>query len=276
MKQAVLLVLALAVGLVAAPAGAAQNPGGGLLITRACGSNGCTSIFNGLFLVPANGPTARTTGAPPLGPFYVLEPSNYAVEEQVEESVGPTTPAFFVPGQGVVRARPDAGQLTQQAWIRLSASRLAELRAALRGLQPFPPPRLTEVVIAGREAGDPQAYKAVYDDFQAAPEPDPVSRGEPISVALRSGERSPWTDGHNRIAYYPELGLLLRDGEWVRPSADLVARIENPAPPPGGGIPWNRIGGIAGPLLVLGAVLALWFLTGRRRPRKLDAAARPQ
>jgi hypothetical protein len=275
MKRAVLLVLALAVALVGAPAGAAQNPGGGLLITRACGSNGCKSIFNGLFLVPANGPPAKTTGAPPLGPFYILEPSNYAAEEQVDESLGPTTPAFFVPGQGVLRARPDAGQLTQQAWIRLSAPREAEVRAALGGLEPFPPPRLTEVVIAGREAGDPQNYRAVYQGFEAVSEPDPIGRGDPIGVVLRSDARSPWTDGHNRIAYYPDLGLLLRDGKWVRPSADLVARIENPAPP-GGGIPWNRIGGIAGPLFVLGAVLALWFLTRRRRPRKLDAAARPQ
>jgi hypothetical protein len=270
MKRAVLLVVALAAA-VGAPAASAQNPGGGLLVIRVCGSNGCKSIFNGLFIVAANSPKAAATGAPPVGPFYVLEPSNYKAAEQVEESFGPTTPAFFVPGQGVVRARPDAGQLTQQAWIRIPEGREAKLRAALRGLEPFPPPHLTEVLIAGRRAGDPRAYQEVYDVSQVAPEPSPLGRGDPIGVVLRSDEPSPWTDGHNRVAYYPDLGLLTRDGQWVRPSLDLVDRIENPAPEGGGGVPWPRIGGIGGPLVVLGAILALWFLTGRRRPPKVDA-----
>jgi hypothetical protein len=243
MKRAVLLVLGLAVGMACVPAAPAQNPGGGLLITRVCGSNGCKSIFNGLFIVRPHGAALETTGAPPLGPFFVLEPSNYTAEEQIEESLGPTTPAFFVPREGLVRARPDAGQLARQAWIRLSARRKADLREALRGLEPYHARPLTEVVIAGHEAGDPQSYRAVYDDFEQVPEPDPFGRGDPVSVVLRSDERSPWTDGHNRIAYYPALGLLSRDGEWVRPSADLVDRIKDPAAPGGGGIPWPRIGG---------------------------------
>jgi hypothetical protein len=273
MKRAVLLVLALVVGLVGAPAGEAQNPGGGLLITRVCGENGCKSIFNGLFLIPPQGIALKETGPPPVGPFYVLEPSNYTSPEQTEGSLAPTTPAFFVPGEGVLRARPDPSQFTQQAWVRLPAEIEAELRAALRGLEPLPAPRLTSVVIAGRKAGDPQQYEAVFDAFPRVPEPNPFGRGDPIAVVLRSDARSPWTDGHNRVAYYPDLGLLSRDGEWVRPSPDLVARIVNTTPPGGGGAPWNLIGGVAGPLFVLGIVLAIWLLTGRRRPRKPDATA---
>jgi hypothetical protein len=275
MKRAVLLVLSLAASLVVAPVAAAQAPGGGLLITRVCGSNGCKSIFNGLFLVEPNGVAAETTTPPPIGPFYVLEPSNFRAAEQVEGSLRPTTSAFFVPAQGVLRARPDLSQFNQQEWIRLSDSKESALRASLRGLEPFSAPQLTEVVIAGPNAGDPTQYRAVYDTFRPVPEPDPLGRGKPIAVVLRSGERSPWTDGHNRIAYYPDVGLLYRDGEWVRPSAGLVDRIERPAPP-GGAVPWNRIGGIVGPLVLLGAILALWFLTGRRRPRKLDATTEPQ
>jgi hypothetical protein len=275
MKRGVLLVLSLAVTLVATPVAAAQAAGGGLLITRVCGSNGCKSIFNGLFLVEPNASATQTTTPPPMAPFYVLLPSNFESPEQVEGSFGPTTPAFFVPAAGVVRARPDPNQFTQQEWIRVSGTKESVLRASLLGLEPFPTPRLTEVVIAGRDAGDPTQYQAVFDRFSAVPEPDPFGRGQPMAIVLRADERSPWTDGHNRIAYYPDLGLLFRDGEWVRPSADLVKRIEEPVQPGGGGIAWPRVGAIAGPVIVLGAVLTLWLLTGRRRPRKLDATTEP-
>ncbi|HYY33510.1 MAG TPA: hypothetical protein VE693_08050 [Gaiellaceae bacterium] len=275
MKRGVLLVLVLAAVLILPGAARAQNPGGGLLITRVCGSNGCKSIFNGLFLIPPSGRAAQTTGPPPVGPFYVLEPSNYTSPEQTEGSLGPTTPAFFVPGKGLLRARPDPLQFTQQAWVRLPAEVEAELRAFFRRLEPFSAPRLSDVLIAGRETGEPESYAALYDAFPIVREPSPAGRGDPVAIVVRSGQRSPWTDGHNRIAYYPDVGLLYRDGQWVRPSAELVDRIERPTPP-GGSVPWNRIGGIAGPLVLLGTIVALWFLTGRRRPRKLDATTEPQ
>jgi hypothetical protein len=243
-------------------------------VVRVCGSNGCKPIFNGLFLVDPNAAAAHATGAPRVGPFYVLEPSNYRAEEQTEEASGPTTPAFFVPGAGVLRARPDAGQLAQQEWIALPDAKRAALLAALRGVEPFSAPRVNQVLIAGRTARDPESYLDLYARFPAVAEPNFSARGTPIAIVLRSEKPSPWTDGHNRIAYYPDAHLLFRDGQWVRPSADLVERIEHPAAR-GSPVRWDRIAGTAGPIVVLAAVALLWVL-GRRRGTKLEATARLQ
>ncbi|HEY3070092.1 MAG TPA: hypothetical protein VGJ34_07215 [Gaiellaceae bacterium] len=275
MKRAVLLVLVLVASLVATPLASAQVLGGGLLITRVCGANGCKSVFNGLVLIRPGAVEVKTTGPPPIGGYYILEPSNYRTRDQAQQATGPTTPAFFVPASGTLRARPDPTQLSPQTWIKLPLATESALRSALRGLEPFAPPKLTEVVIAGRRTGRVQSYDALFDSLPRAREPFVIGRGSPIAIVVRAAEPSPWTDGHNRLAYYPDLGLLYRDGEWVRPSAELIDRIEYPTAP-GGGVPWSRVGGIAGPLVLLGTILVLWLLTGRRPPEKFDAAARPQ
>jgi hypothetical protein len=273
MRRAVFIVFVLAASLFVVPSVTAQTPGGGLLVVRVCGANGCKPIFNGLFLVEPNSVAAEATGAPPVGPFYVLEPSNFRAEEQTEEATGPTTPAFFVPGAGLLRARPDPGQLAGQEWIRLPDSKRVALLTALHGIEPFPAPRLTGVLIGGRAARDPESYLGLYAALPRVAEPSFSTRGKPVAIALRSEEPSPWTDGHNRVAYYPDVRLLFRDGQWVLPSAHLVERIEHP-PLPASGLPWDRIAGLAGPLIVLAAIALLWLL-GRRRGAKLEATARP-
>jgi hypothetical protein len=274
MTRAVFILFVFAASLLVTPTGPAQTPGGGLLVVRVCGANGCKAIFNGLFLVEPNAAAAETSGAPPVGPFYVLEPSNFRAEEQTEEANGPTTPAFFVPGAAVLRARPDAGQLTGQLWVRLPDDKRAALLTALRGVEPFPAPRVTEVLIGGRTARAPESFLGLYADLPPVAEPSFSARGKPVAIALRSENPSPWTDGHNRVAYYPDVRLLFRDGQWVRPSAELIERIEHP-PLPAGGVPWDRIAGLAGPLIVLAAIALLWLL-GRRRVTKLEATARLQ
>jgi hypothetical protein len=274
MRRAVFILFVLAASLLVVPGASAQTPGGGLLVVRVCGANGCKPIFNGVFLVEPSAAAAEATGAPPIGPFYVLEPSNYRAKDQTDEASGPTTPAFFVPGAGVLRARPDAGQLAQQEWIELPDATESTLRAQLRGLQPFPAPQLTRVLIAGRAVRDPESYLAVYERFPAAAEPGFSNRGTPVAIALRSERRSPWSDGHNRVAYYPHVQLLFRDGQWVRPSSEVVERIEHPTLP-SGGVPWDRVAGVAGPLVVLGAIVLLWLL-GRRRGTQLEATTRLQ
>ena len=131
---------------------------------------------------------------------------------------------------------------------------------------------MNEVLIGGRAARDPESYLGLYAALPPVPEPSFSARGKPVAIALRSEEPSPWTDGHNRIAYYPDVRLLFRDGQWVRPPAELIERIEHPALPTAG-VPWDRIAGIAGPVVVLGAIALLWLL-GRRGGTKLEATAR--
>lgn len=271
MKRAVLLLLALTASLTAATGGSAQQPGGGLLVTRVCGANGCQRIFNGLFLIrPGSSPTPERATPPAFGEYFVLEPSNFRSEEQTSEVFGPVTPAFYVPDGPTLRARADKLQLAPQAWLQIPPAAESQLREALRGLDPFPAPHLTEVVIAGRRASDPEDYRALFNAFPPVREPSPFGRGRALAVVLRSDRPSPWTDRHNRLAYYPDLRLLYRDGEWVRPSAELIDRIEHPSAP-GGGLPRWRVGGLVAPVLVLAAILALWLVTGKPRPGRLDA-----
>jgi hypothetical protein len=272
MKRGVLLVLVLTASLGVVPVPSAQAPGGGLLVTRICGANECKRIFNGVFLIRPGDPTPARAAPPPIGEYFVLEPSNYRSQGQANQAFGPVTPAFFVPDDGVLRARADPLQLAPQAWLQMSPRMESALREALSGLDPFPRPRLTEVLIAGRKAGDPQDYQDLYDASPAVSEPFPVGRGPATAIVLRSNPRSPWTDGHNRLAYYRDLGLLSRDGEWVRPSSGLIDLVEDP-PTASADPPWGRIGGILGPLVVLGAILALWLLTGKRRIRKLNSTS---
>jgi hypothetical protein len=272
MKRAVLLVLVLTASLGIAGVASAQAPGGGLLVTRVCGENECKRIFNGVFLIRPGDPTPAHAAPPPIGDYFVLEPSNYRSEGQANQAFGPVTPAFFVPDGGVLRARADPLQLAPQVWLQVSPGMESALREALSGLDPFPAPRLTEVLIAGREAGHPNDYRDLYDAFPAAREPVPNGRGPATAIVLRSDRPTPWTDGHNRVAYYRDLELLSRDGEWVRTSSGLSDRIDDPAAS-GADPPWGRIGGTLGPLVVLGAIVALWLLTGKRRTRKLDSTA---
>ncbi len=272
MKRAVLLVLVLTASLGVVRVAPAQAPGGGLLVTRVCGENECRRIFNGVFLIRPGDPTPARAAPPPMGDYFVLEPSNYRSQGQANQAFGPVTPAFFVPDGGVLRARADPLQLAPQAWLQMSPGMESALREALSGLDPFPAPRLTEVLIAGRHAGDPNDYRDLYAASPAVSEPFPIGRGPATAIVLRSNRRSPWTDGHNRLAYYRDLELLSRDGVWVRPPSGLIDRIEDPSAP-GADPPWGRIGGILGPLVVLGAIVALWLLTGKRRSRKLNSTA---
>jgi hypothetical protein len=50
----------------------------------------------------------------------------------------------------------------------------------------------------------------------------------------------------------------------VRPSSGLIDWIEDP-PASGADPPWGMIGGILGPLVVLGAIVALWLLTDKQK-----------
>lgn len=62
---------------------------------------------------------------------------------------------------------------------------------------------MREVLIGGRAARDPETYLALYGAFPWVAEPSFTARGTPVAIAFRSVTLSPWTDGHNRVAYYP-------------------------------------------------------------------------
>jgi hypothetical protein len=264
MRRAIVFLLIAAVALWLAPLAFGH---GGLLIMRACGANGCKKIFNGVYVLRPDDPAPTLASPPHVGPYYLLEPSNYRSPGQTEQLPpgDSPTPAFFVPDARVLRAPPDELQLGPQKWFFLTPGAEASLRAVLTDIKPFPPPRLTEVFIDGREVGDIQGYLAVYEPFAVLRQPLNALPDEGVQIVLKTERPTPWTDGRNHVAYLSGGRLLFRDGEWVRVSDDLAHRIERPALPGGDGIPWGTVGGVAGPVAVFGLVVFVWLLTGWRR-----------
>jgi hypothetical protein len=252
MRRAAVILSTVAVATTLVPSAVAQ---GGLVIMEVCGVSSCKRINTGLELIHADGPAPTRVAPPQPGPYFKLEASN----------AGPP-PAFFVPSAGVVRARPDTHGFESPAWLKLAAATEAAVRDVLDGLEPFPAPRITQVRIDGREVGDAHKYLAIYAAFPRAAEGTTLS-GNASFIALESDAPSPWTDGLNRIWYEPADNLLSRDGEIVRPSSAVVALIEHPKEPESSELPWGTIAAVAAPVALFGLILAVWLLTGARRPR---------
>ena len=224
---------------------------GGLVVTRICGASECVRLEAGLELVHHDGPPVSPAESATAGEYYVLEPSN-----------APPPPAFFVPAAGVVRGRPDPDGFGDPAWFRLPADTDAALRAIVRGVDPFPPPRLTRVVIRGEPVADPEAYLALLGEL---PPGEAGANAEGVDIVLHArGQPSPWTDGFNRLSYLANRKELNRDGSVVRLPPDLVALVERPREHARGGEAYG-IGDVIAPLAIFGTVLALWLIGRRSR-----------
>ena len=190
--------LVLLVHLLAPEEGAAHAGYNEVSIVRVCGASACLDLDPPLELFHIGGlkgPKAVSAEPALPGPYYELQP----------QFTRPP-PAFFVPASGSLRSFPDAFGLGDPVWLRLEPRIEAALRAALAGLEPFPPPALRLARVDGHEVGDPQAYLALYDELPAVP-PDegPFPGGRTITLV---GERlTPWSDGYNVLSYAPAGGF---------------------------------------------------------------------
>lgn len=81
--RAGVLAVSVAVALALAPSALAQ--GGGLLVTRVCGKEGCVKLDTFLYLIRPDGPELRPSAPPPFSEYFVLEPSNYDSPGQTEQ-----------------------------------------------------------------------------------------------------------------------------------------------------------------------------------------------
>jgi hypothetical protein len=106
-------------------------------------------------------------------------------------------------------------------WRRLAAM----VRPLIRRVRPFPYVRLTDVLVNGRRVGASPQYEHLFDRFPRAL-PHASFRGRVAAIGLESEPPSPWTDGWADVRYFPRAHVLLRDGDWLRPPASLVDRIE--------------------------------------------------
>jgi hypothetical protein len=59
------------------------------------------------------------------------------------------------------------------------------------------------VLIGGQAVGDTEGYLAVYEDFPAVAEPANAFPADGVHIALETEQATPWTDGHNQLAYLP-------------------------------------------------------------------------
>jgi hypothetical protein len=191
---------------------------------RICGASECRDV----------GPWAgslygATTGPARPAPYYAI---TYLDRDGRPVSLG--WPAlYYVPSAGVVRR--DSGLAT---WSWASGT---SLRDAVRGLRPFPRPRLARVTVAGRRARDPDSYLRLYELPPSRRSPaDPAGRPGGandlwryyervrrhwIAVNLWSSRPTPWGDGANFVWVSRRGAVLKRDDELLRISPALARRV---------------------------------------------------
>jgi hypothetical protein len=220
----------------------AQAKGPAAAGVRFCGDSGCRDVTERsavrLLLAP-------TWNGAPRGPAV---PGSYYSVRLLDERGRPIDPhsfdppaVFYVPGAAALRMGSAIAQ-----WRRLGPF-ASDFGAAVRGLRPFPRPRLARVEISGRPAHDPPSYLRVYEvRGRVADDPaglHPRITGEYSEDALAkyyervkrywlpvnvwSTPPSPWGDGANFIWVSRRGSLLRRDGEVIHIAAALAERIRH-------------------------------------------------
>src|SRR5688572_25136599 len=125
--KATALAIALAAALGLASAAAAK----GLTLARVCGASGCVTIEEDDLMVTLYAGAVQRE--PPRLPYYRLEHR------------GPAAPSLhFVPAKNLAGPMPPGGR----RWFSLNATEngVSAIRAAIRGLEPFPAPESWAIV----------------------------------------------------------------------------------------------------------------------------------
>jgi hypothetical protein len=255
-------VIALLAALVPATPAAAKGP----VDVDLCGLSDCKrfrwsphSGENGEVVIGLlNTDSMELASSPTPGPYYRLQTKADWLEQTTLEST-----FFYVPAANTLRAGSN--------WLRPDRKLSVALAAATRGLEPFPRPKLTRVLVNGRPAPNPAAYEALLG---ALPQGNVVpDLGRRIEIVVRSSRPSPWTSAPRPLEYFPRFNLLHRQVEWFSVSPPLAEQIEDDA----------RIGAPAGPsrsawpgylaaiLLGLGLVAVVALNQRSRRRVRRDA-----
>jgi hypothetical protein len=181
---------------------------GPLADLQLCGVSACVSIDDAA-TVPLSEAiffwyTDRAAPAEPQT-YYLLRWSSGAAAVNTDH-------AFWMPSAGLIQ-RFDPLSLSAR-WKGISGSLTAALQPAAIGLQPFPAPELTRVVVGHRVARDPRSYVGL------------LSRGTPVRswaaargwlrVHMASVQPSPWTDVGADLQISRAGGFVWRDGSVFR------------------------------------------------------------
>ena len=204
---------------------------------------------------------------PPVGPYF-------------EFRTGEGDRWFFVPASRALKP-PIHGEGFN--WFQVHPTAAESIEEGLRGLEPFPAPTLSQVLVGGREARDPSRYLRLFDRFPVVAPPE-ASR-QRVWIVLRSESASPWSvsipapfpkrsgtwvDGFNLLEYSPASATLYRSGEFVHLPQDLAETIERDAGLADSSgaslLPWLLVGSLAAVLGACGVGL-LYARRLRRIPR---------
>ena len=202
MRTLVASILGVAVVLAAAGGAAGKAPPTGIEL---CGQGGCKTILPPdaeRVFISLYGSTAQPA-AP--APSFLLR---WQWPNQPEQRV------WWVPRGGLVQ---QGG-----VWKSLSVASEAVLRSSATGLDPFPAPTLTRVVVGGRVAENPQSYLRLLRAGELVAKFD-GARGF-VGVRLTSLEPSPWTNGSAWVMVSRARNFVWRDVWVYRVPQELAER----------------------------------------------------
>lgn len=135
--------------------------------------------------------------------------------------------AFFIPAAGELRIDRGDGLAV---WVKLSRRITTRLHKVVRQVHPYGAPKtLRQVTIDDVSARRPASYLRLYSVGTPTRSAPAVAGWIPI---LFFGATSPWTDGRNSLWISRHGDYLRRDGQLVRISASLAARIRRAEPIP--------------------------------------------
>ena len=240
------LLVAAAVLVLAVPAAAPAKGWPGVL--RICGLSACRIVdgksehdaLRSLAVM-----TRREAGPARPGPFYELAILPLDERGRAQRDF-PSMRAYYAPRGNRVRT---SSAIAVDSGVWREADQLPSAVAAMtRKLRPFPAPRLVRVEVDGRVARNPHSYLRLFRVTPprgpirdpAGPYPGTGDRGADTSELVRYWKRvdrhwlpvnlwsrrpSPWGDDWTSVWVARRLPLVKRDGEIVRVSAELAARI---------------------------------------------------
>jgi hypothetical protein len=175
---------------------------------------------------------------------------------------------FYESDSGLVAVEGAAHSLE---WARLAPPIAAAVKQAAGRLEPFPAPRVTSVKVGARTVkDDPSSYLALLT--VEGPFALLKTNRDAVGIRFVTDHPNPWT--RNSILFYPEDGVIMREGTFVKLPTGLAADIEAARPLGTGAnrtsIPWLPIA-----FAILGAALlfALFLRTRTARRRAVVAAS---
>jgi hypothetical protein len=224
-----------------------------------CGKQTCRAIASrdvALFIGKAF--ELPTTRPAPLDSYYVLRFKLGKLTDRV----------FYVPaktGAYLSTARP------APAWHFVAGDRLQPLGEIAPLIEPFPPPRISQVVINGKKVANPAAYASVFTGATPA-----RFAGTGFRVVIESPSPNPWFGPNHNVVFSPSQDVLLIDGAALRPSPRIGALLHKDLQRTPGRPSSRRAEDRSGLWLGIGVLIgALVFVAGTEHERRRSRQTAP-